>query len=193
MIDHSIPYPDEQVLVARAVTDREAFAALYDLYFPRVYNYARYRVQDPMLADDITAQAFERALSALSRYDAGRAPFGAWLFAIVRNTVRDHLRAARRRRWLPLEVLWGRGGSARSPEEAALRSEWRQRVLEAVQHLGEREREIIALKYGANLSNKDIALLLGLTPNHVNVLVSRSYERLRKILQPLEETSGGVS
>src|SRR4051812_41967523 len=118
MIDHSLPSPDEQALAARAATDREAFAALYDLYFPRVYNYARYRVRDPMLADDITSQAFEHALSALGTFDARRAPFGAWLFAIVRNTLRDHLRSTRRQRWLPLDLLRGKGGSARQPEEA---------------------------------------------------------------------------
>jgi RNA polymerase sigma-70 factor, ECF subfamily len=194
-MDHSlVSSHDEQTLITRAVMDRSAFAALYDLYFPRVYNYARYRVHDAMLADDITSQAFERVLSALSHYDVAIAPFGAWLFTIVRNTVRDHQRQAQRQRWLSLDALTGRSsGAARQPEEVAARSEWRRQVLDAVRRLNEREREIIALKYGANLSNQELALLLGLTPNHVNVLVSRSYDRLRKMLQPVEDNTEGVS
>lgn len=54
--------PNEQALVARATAEPPAFVATYDHYFPRVYNYVRYRIGDPEMADDITAQVFERAL-----------------------------------------------------------------------------------------------------------------------------------
>jgi len=58
----------ELALVARATAEPAAFAAIYGHYFPRVYNYVRYRVGAAVAADDITAQTFERALVGIGRY-----------------------------------------------------------------------------------------------------------------------------
>ncbi len=186
--------PDEQTLVKRALVEPSAFGALYDHYFPRVYSYVRYRLLDAAITDDITAQAFERILTRLRSYRADKAPFGAWLFAVVRNTVRDYLREGQRRDWLPFDSLLDRRDPLDLPEEITARSEWRVSVLKAVRTLSNREREIIALKYGADLSNTEIAAVMGLTPNHVNVLVSRAHERLRRLLEPeLEKDWGGSS
>ena len=60
--------PDETALVSQAVVQPAAFAAIYDHYFPRVYNYVRYRVTDAGIADDLTAQTFERALANIGAY-----------------------------------------------------------------------------------------------------------------------------
>jgi len=79
--------PNELALVARATAEPAAFAAIYDHYFPRVYNYVRYRVRDVETADDITAQVFERALVSIGSYRPERAPFSAWLFAIAHNPI----------------------------------------------------------------------------------------------------------
>jgi RNA polymerase sigma-70 factor (ECF subfamily) len=68
---------NELALVARATAEPAAFAAIYDHYFPHVYNYVRYRVGDAAAADDITAQTFERALAGMGRYRPERAPFAA--------------------------------------------------------------------------------------------------------------------
>jgi RNA polymerase sigma-70 factor (ECF subfamily) len=100
----------ELALVARATAEPAAFAAIYGHYFPRVYNYVRYRVGDAVAADDITAQTFERALVGIGRYRPERAPFAAWLFAIARNAVTDHLRAQRRARFSPVVVSQGQRG-----------------------------------------------------------------------------------
>ncbi|MFQ6101808.1 MAG: sigma-70 family RNA polymerase sigma factor [Anaerolineae bacterium] len=90
--------PNELALVARATAEPAAFAAIYDHYFPRVYNYVRYRVRDAQTADDITAQVFERALTHIGTFNPERAPFAAWLFGIARNAVNDHFRA-RKQPW----------------------------------------------------------------------------------------------
>ncbi|MEL7675675.1 MAG: sigma factor [Chloroflexota bacterium] len=71
---------NEPSLIAQARIDPAAFAALYDHYFPRIYNYMRYRVWDAQVADDLTARVFERALADLAAYRPERAPFGAWLY-----------------------------------------------------------------------------------------------------------------
>ena len=129
---------NELALVARATAEPAAFAAIYDHYFPRVYNYVRYRVQGAETADDVTAQVFERALVSISSYRPERAPFAAWLFAIARNAVNDHLRVQRRRRWLSLEVLRDRASAEPQPEGVAIHSETRVELLAAVASLSDR-------------------------------------------------------
>ena len=88
---------NETDLAARAADEAAAFAAIYDHYFPRVYNYVRYRVRDLDLTDELTSLIFERALTRISTFQPEKAPFGAWLFAIARHAIQDHFRAERRR------------------------------------------------------------------------------------------------
>ena len=179
--------PDEAALVARASVEPAAFAAIYDHYFPRVYTYVRYRVVDPTSADDITALIFERLLTHLGRYRPERAPFAGWLFAIARNAVNDHLRAQRRRRWLSLEALRDRSSPQPPMEAAVIADETRAKLLAAVARLGSRERDLIALKFAAGLTNRRIAQLTGLSESNVGVILYRTVRRLRATLSA-EET-----
>ena len=178
--------PNELAIVARATAEPAAFAAIYDHYFPRVYNYVRYRVRDATTADDLTAQAFERALVNIGRFRAERAPFAAWLFAIARNGINDHLRAQKRRRWLSLEVLRDRASAEPRPEEVVIHDETCAELLAAVVHLGDRERDLIALKFAAGLTNRRIAELTGLSQSNVGVILYRAVRRLRAELSAKE-------
>jgi RNA polymerase sigma-70 factor (TIGR02952 family) len=180
--------PNELALVARATAEPAAFAAIYDHYFPRVYNYVRYRVRDAETADDVTAQVFERALVRIGSYRPERAPFVAWLFGIARNAVNDHLRAKRRRRWLSLEVLRDRASAEPQPEEVAIHSETHAELLAAVAGLSDRERDLIALKFAAGLTNRRIAELTGLSESNVGVILYRAIRKLRDYLTGNEET-----
>jgi RNA polymerase sigma factor (sigma-70 family) len=179
--------PNELALVAQAVAEPAAFAAIYDHYFPRVYNYVRYRVGDAETADDLTAQVFERALVHIGGYRPGRAAFAVWLFAIARNAVSDHLRARRRRCWLSLETLHDRSSGDPQPEEVVTRDETRAELLGAVAHLSDRERDLIALKFGAGLTNRRIAELASLSESNVGVILYRAVRRLRVELGAREE------
>lgn len=178
--------PNEQALVAQAVAEPAAFAAIYDHYFPRVYNYARYRVGDAQTADDLTAQVFERVLVKIGEYRPERRPFAAWLFAIARNAVNDHLRAQQRHPWLSLEAVRGRASTAPSPEVVVERDESRSELLDAVARLSERERELVALKFAAGLTNRTIADLTGLSEGNVGVVLYRAMRRLRVVLATKE-------
>lgn len=171
--------PDEGALAAQAVAEPAAFAAIYDRYFPRVYNYVRYRVGDAAAADDVTARIFERALDHLGRFQPERAPFAAWLFAIARHAVSDHLRAQRRQRWLSLDLLHGRASAEPRPHDIVVQDETRAELLAAVARLSERERDLIALKFAAGLTNRRIAELSGLSESHVGVILYRAVRRLR--------------
>jgi len=175
--------PDETTLVAQAKVEPAAFAAIYDHYFSRVYNYARYRLADAQTADDVTAQIFERTLANIGHYQPERAPFAAWLFAIARNAVSDHLRAERRRRWLSLDILRDRSDPKPQPEQVAVENESRVALLAAVACLNDRERDLIALKFAAGLTNRHIAELAGLSESNVGVTLFRTMRKLRAELE----------
>lgn len=174
---------DEQALVDQAAGEPGAFAAIYDHYFPRVYNYARYRVRDAQIAEDITSQVFERALRKIGSYRPEQGAFAHWLFAIARNAVRDHYRSKRRWRWLPFDLLGDRPGHDPQPDEVSVRDETWARVLAAVAQLDERERELVALKFGARLTHREIAALTGLSESNVSVILHRTVKRLRGQLE----------
>ncbi len=174
---------NEPAWVARAVADPAAFAALYDHYFPRIYNYVRYRVVDAPTADDLTAQIFERALADLASYRQDRAPFGAWLFGIARHVIGDHFRTQRRRRWQSFEALRHHTPADPPPEQIAAANESHRQLLNAVATLRDRERDLIALKFGGDLTNREIARLTGLSESNVGVILHRALRRLRAVLE----------
>jgi len=184
--DALIVLPNEKELVVRATTKPEAFSAIYDHYFPRVYNYAFYRVKDAGAADDITTQVFERTLGKLESYHSERAPFAAWLFAIARNTVNQYLRTQRRRRWISLDLLYGPETGDPNPEETLVLGESHTELITAVASLSNRERDIIALKFVAGLTNRRIASLTGLSESNVSVILYRSLRKLQTELSSRE-------
>ena len=85
--------------VRESLDDVTLLERAYEIEFPHVYGYIRYRVGNGDTADDLTSQAFLKALDRLSTFDPAKAELGAWILGIARNVVRDHLRARRRWGW----------------------------------------------------------------------------------------------
>jgi RNA polymerase sigma factor (sigma-70 family) len=156
-----------------------AFASAYEGEFPRVYGYVRYRVGDRDTADDLTSQAFLKALARLSSFDPRRGDLGTWILGIARNVVRDHLRARRRWGWLSLERLPEPAALQPTPEQRAIRGQQQERLVAALADLSHRERDVLGLKFAAGLTNRAIAGLTGLGVSHVGVIVYRAVGRLR--------------
>lgn len=174
---------NERTLVQQAKSDPTAFGQLYEDYLPRVYNYMRYRLDDAQTADDLTAQVFHRAMKAVGRYDPQQAPFAAWLFGIAHHVLNDHFRQQKRWQWLSLDALRQRFSLTPEPEEAFIQNERQTAVLQAVAQLPERERDVVALKFGGNLTNRQIAELTGLTASNVGIILYRSLKQLKVTLQ----------
>ena len=152
------------------------FADLYDEHVWDVYGYLAYRVADRAEAEDLTQLTFERALRAWRTYDPRRASPRTWLMAIARNLAIDHFRRVR-----PEPVGDGLDEVATpepdpdlglSPELAA-----------AVAALGPREREVLALRFGGDLTGPEIAQALELSLANVQQIVSRALGKLRAGLQ----------
>lgn len=159
------------------------FAGFFDTYFPRVYNYMRYRFGDAALADDLTARTFERAWEKLSLFDPERGSFGSWLFAIAKNISIDELRRRGRQLEVELHMVENLHSTQPQPEEAILNAEACKELLAALKRLDERQREVLALKFAARLSNREIAQQLNLSETNVGVIVYRALARLRLEMQ----------
>ena len=157
---------------ARAV---ESFEELYRRTFPRVYAYVASLLRDRSAAEEVTAQAFERAYRRRASYRPARGPVEAWLFGIARNAALDELR--RRRRQAPVEVDAAGAGAVEEPEEDVLR---RASVRAALDSLDARERDLIALKFAGGLTNAEIARVLGMSESNAGTRLHRTIEKLRR-------------
>lgn len=174
---------------ARATADAgvEDFVRLYRELFPPVYGYIRFRVRDPHVAEDLTAQVFERALARLATVrDAARVR--PWIFTIARNAIVDE----RRRRRIVLDLdsadalehLW-----IDSPEGEALRRDEARQLLAQLAALNDRERELIGLRFAAGLANREIGEVCGLSEANVAQIVHRAVVKLRRRLGAKEDQS----
>jgi RNA polymerase sigma-70 factor (ECF subfamily) len=137
----------------------------------RVYSYVAYRIGDGPEAEDVTSSTFERALRYRDSFDPAKGSAQAWVLGIARTCIADHFRA-------------GPGSTGEVRDVAAtgnLESDALERltVRAAIARLGERDRELIALRYGADLKVREIAELLDERTNTVEVALHRALGRLR--------------
>lgn len=164
------------------------FSEWFEDHRPAVYRYVRFRVANREAAEDVTSDVFMKAFRSLRRYQPDRASPRTWLLRIARNAVTDHLRALKRRGSLHVSLdrvpdLVSREGS---PELRLVREERIQRLLNASRTLRAGDQEILSLRYGAQLSNAEIADAMGITPNAVAVRVHRALKRLKDAVGPDE-------
>jgi RNA polymerase sigma-70 factor (ECF subfamily) len=163
----------------------------YSKEMPRLFNYVAYLVKDRALAEDLTAAICEKALERLHQYDARRGTLDAWMFAIARNSVRNYWRDQQRGMLgTSLELLPQVQAQGGSPEEIAEAADLFRQIVTHLDELTEQEQEVIALKYGADVSHADIAKVLGLTANHVGVIAHRALQKLRNRLKESTPSEG---
>jgi RNA polymerase sigma-70 factor (ECF subfamily) len=151
--------------------------AVYAEQLPRVFNFFRYRVGNDAHAEDLTARTFEKAWSARARYRRDLAGFSTWLLSIARNVATDHLRAQRVH--LPLEAA-EEVPAQETPHDEAARDSDLARLGRLLQTLPQREQELVALKYGAEATNRAIAELTGLSESNVGTILHRVVQSLRR-------------
>jgi|SRR5215211_7479273 len=162
------------------------FASAYDEHVWQVYGYLAYRLHSADDAEDLTQLTFERALKAWDRFDARRASLGTWLLAIARNALVDHYRRDRSKLHEPFvndeEISAAIGYREPEPDRLGLSPD----LAAGLERLGDREREVIALRFGGDLTGPEIAKLTGLSLANVQQLLSRSLRRLRAELEKSE-------
>lgn len=166
------------------------FASWYEEHRTTVYRYVRYRLANREAAEDVTSTVFVKALRSLDRYDPSRASPRTWLLHIARNAVIDHLRGLQRRGSLhvSLDAVPDLVANLPSQEERLLKQERIQELLNATRTLREADREVLSLRYGAELGNAEIADALEITPNAVAVRIHRALKRLKQAIEEQNET-----
>jgi len=160
----------------RSPVTEEEFEHLYQVELPRIYNFFRYRVGDGPVAEDLTADTFEKAWKKRHRYRQDLASFSTWLYIIARRVAIDHYRRQR-----PLTSLENARhlASEADPELGTQRQLDFERLTLLLSRLEERDRELIALRYGAGLANRTIADLTELSESNVAVILHRALKKLR--------------
>lgn len=166
------------------IRSRDPLANLEPL-IRRVYAYAAYRLGDGPEAEDVTNETFARALRYRESYDRSKGEPIAWLLGIARNCVDG---AVAPRPEVLMEV----------PEESDHERPFEHRSLDrvtlgaAVGRLNARDRELVALRYGADMTASQIAARLEMTTNAVEVALHRALARLRAELElpPAEDSAG---
>lgn len=160
-----------------ATASEADFEAFYKAELPRIYNFFRYRVGDGPAAEDLTSATFEKAWRNRDRYRRNLAAFSTWLFTIARRVAVDYFRQPQPT--TSLEVLAEVAGPHNTEAIAQQQADFA-RLTKLLAGLADRERELVALKYGAGLTNRAIATLTGLTESNVGTILHRVVLQLRE-------------
>jgi RNA polymerase sigma-70 factor (ECF subfamily) len=155
--------------------ESDEFERLYAAEAQALFGFLAYRTGDRVLAEDLLADTFERALRARGRYDRRKGSQRTWLYAIALNLLRDHARRAAAEG----RALERSGPAGEAAEDARVESLGeREELAAALAALAEDEREAIALRFGADLTVPEIAALLKIP---LTTAEGRVYRALRKL------------
>ena len=152
----------------------DEFERLYAAEAAGLFSFLAYRVGDRSLAEDLTADAFERALRSRRRFDRRRGSEKTWLYAIALNVLRDHARRA----GAEARALERHGSPGEAADPGIAQVEHRDQVQHALAVLSAEEREAIALRFGAEFTVPEIAEVLG---ERLTTVEGRVYRALRKL------------
>jgi len=162
-----------------AITQQVLLERAFERYYPAVFRYFRYRGADADTANDLASSTFEQALKNLSRYDPRKAQIQTWLFTIAHNQGINHWKAKKQTAPLDDDLPISDDPPL---EQSLMLLEDKEQVLQALQFLDLRAHEILALKFGGLLTNRQIAGLTNLTESNVGVILYRSLLKLRTLL-----------
>lgn len=172
----------EDELVRRVKTDRQAFAALYDRYYPKILKYCSRRLYSQSVGEDLTSDVF---LTAARKIDSFRGQsdgeFSQWLYTIATNRVNAYLRSYKRRK----ELLESAARSQRIGQTETIDNTDHldmPAVYEAILQLKPRDQALITLRYMQGLPHEQISGIVDLKPAAVRVALSRAMAQLRERL-----------
>ena len=168
-------------LVKRAQEfDAGAIEALYEAYYPKVYNYGFLQMGDVQAAEDLASDVMLKMIESINKYHFRGLPFGAWVFRIARNRLIDLHRRRRRRGEVDLsETL---SSALASPQALAERALERGQLQVALKHLTDEQRQVIVLKFIQGFDNRSVGKIMARSEGAVKSLQHRALGSLRRLL-----------
>ena len=180
---------DEKTIIRKCLEgDSDSYAILVDRYKAMVYNVAFRMVGDEDTAKDLAQESFIAAYRGLDKFRFG-AKFSSWLYSIVLNRCRDHLRLTKETVSTD-DIAEVAADSGRSPEQAASAGQSRDILQQALEALPEDYREVLILKHIEELDYREIAVITGTGIAALKVRAHRGREMLRKIIEEAGVTHG---
>lgn len=161
----------------RVPSEKINWQEVYDVYLPRVYHFFCYKLGNIDIAEDLTAITFEKAWISRKNFHEEIGHVSTWLMGIARNVAVDYFR--KKNREVSLEDFRLQNLSTNEVEIIQQKMDF-QYILQILSRYPDRECELIALKYGSELSNREIARLTGLSESNVGTILNRVVEKLRK-------------
>ncbi|NMM64518.1 sigma-70 family RNA polymerase sigma factor [Clostridium sp. P21] len=173
----------EQVVLSNSLDKRQNkeldLTYIFETYYKRIYNYIYYRINSNEEAEDLTSQVFEKIMLKMDTYSKSKSPFEVWMFAIARNVVNDYFRSLKKHRLFSIDKIKELISRENNPEDIVLIAETNDKLSKALKVLNSKERNMVALKFGGNLKNKEIAEILELTESNVGVILYRVMKKLK--------------
>jgi RNA polymerase sigma-70 factor (ECF subfamily) len=175
--------PKELMRLAKA-GQAQAYGALYELYFTPIFRYIYLRVKDKEEANDLTQTVFLKVFTALPNFTEQSKSSLAYFFTVSRNTVIDYWRSKKEIKADDLDSIAERtADDGAGPQKSYEDKENQAFIHRALQELTDVQQEVITLKFISELSNKEIAELLGNTEEAVRQLQCRALKSLKIILK----------
>ena len=171
---------DEKACIAAAQEDPSAFAALYECYVDRIYNYVYHRVGNVHAAEDLTSRTFYRALANISRYEDKGVPFSAWLYRIAHNLMANWHRDRHRKPVVSLDEIVVKSVSRDYPEALAVSEDNARFLRQVLKEIDPLRQELLVLKFSEGLSNIEIGRILGRSEGAIKSLYHRTLLSIRK-------------
>lgn len=178
----NVQQPDEEAIIRQCLDgDEDSYSALVDRYKAMVYNVAFRMLGDGDTAKDIAQESFIAAYKGLGQFRFG-SKFSSWLYSIVLNKCRDHLRLVKET--VSTDDIAGvRPDTGPSPEVAAVAQQSRDILQRALDSLPAEYREVLILKHIEELDYQEIAAITGAGIPALKVRAHRGREMLRRILE----------
>jgi RNA polymerase sigma factor (sigma-70 family) len=168
--------------VDEAARRLDTFAEKYQEFFPRVFAYVYGRVRNVHQSEDLVSEVFERAFLKMGTLRNDEA-FATWLFTIARNLVTSSVRKRGRESIVDPDILRSVVATNVSVEHEILVREEVQQVVDILKTFPQREQDIVSLKFDAELTNAQIAKVMGLSEPNVRVILFRTLRKLRETMK----------
>lgn len=178
----AIGTPEEQLIAGAREGNREAFAQLYELHVDRVYRYVLARLRNQADAEDVTSEVFIKAMKGLRSYRPKGSPIIAWLVRIAHNEAMNYVKKRARHPEAPLVEV----GGSDDPAKTALTQATLGEVSRAMEDLTDLQRQILRLRFAAELSIAETGKIMNRDEGAVKFLQFSALRALRRILDRQE-------